>query len=39
MTQTEESVKLYWTKNPNCLIPHLDIIREIEAKKTAQDLI
>ena len=39
MTRTEESVKLYWTKNPNCLIPHLDTIREIEAKKTAQGYV
>lgn len=39
MTHTKESVKLYWTKNPNRLIPHLDTIREIEAKKTAQGYV
>lgn len=39
MKQSEEYVKLYQTKTPNSLIPHLDFIQEIEVKKTAQGYV
>lgn len=39
MKQSEAYVKLYWTETPNSLIPHLGIIREIEAKKTSHGYV
>lgn len=39
MKQPEEYVKLYQTRTPNSLIPHLDFIQEIEVKKTPQGYV